>query len=117
MRFEEPNAMTRWDSPLFVVDSNPSSAAAGQGTSSGLLPIEDIWTTITSGKISRAPGVVVPVSCASTPPSLPLYLLRCVKKLRRADFERTTDEINFDKLPFASRKLDAVGRVLHLVAL
>ncbi|CAO1637834.1 unnamed protein product [Parajaminaea phylloscopi] len=62
MRFEEPNPMTRWDSPLFIL---PSLPAASIGTTESIEkgsweppPYEDIWTAVVSGKVARAPGVV-----------------------------------------------------------
>ena len=58
MRFEEPNAMTRWDSPLFVIDCNPISAQDEESWEK--LPLDAIWEALTEGKVTKAPDVVAP---------------------------------------------------------
>lgn len=64
MRFEEPNPMTRWDSPLFVVDCNTASVnVEGEWEDA---PVNSIWEAITQGKITKAPDVVAPVRGTST---------------------------------------------------
>ncbi|EPQ28212.1 uncharacterized protein PFL1_06876 [Pseudozyma flocculosa PF-1] len=73
MRYEEPNPMTRWDSPLFLVSSSLSVAAAapGQGEEAIVddeaqqvqcdpLPLDDIWAAATVGSAHKAPEVVTP---------------------------------------------------------
>ena len=59
MRYEEPNAMTRWDSPLFLVPSilDPDGSGSVQ---SDPLPLDDIWDAATRGAIKKAPEVVAP---------------------------------------------------------
>ncbi|KAN0061078.1 kti12, chromatin associated [Thecaphora frezii] len=65
MRYEEPNAMTRWDSPLFLVsavlqtqdDSTPIESSHVQLDP---LPADDIWTAATQGQAHKAPEVVTP---------------------------------------------------------
>lgn len=71
MRYEEPNAMTRWDSPLFVIandgpiQSQPGPATSPTTTSDGFTkepweaaPVDQLWEAITSGKATKAPSVV-----------------------------------------------------------
>lgn len=73
MRYEEPNAMTRWDSPLFVVANDPLSSSQSESESDSAsssasssaqlqpcepLPLDSLWETITSGKATKAPSVV-----------------------------------------------------------
>lgn len=70
MRFEEPNAMTRWDSPLIIA---PTILTAGDtGSTSAVLadesnitvepiPFDDIWDAATKGSVNKAPAVVAPV--------------------------------------------------------
>lgn len=60
MRFEEPNAMTRWDSPLFVLDCNPKGDNE-EAEEWEKAPVETIWEAITSGKMTKAPDVVAPI--------------------------------------------------------
>lgn len=79
MRFEEPNAMTRWDSPLFVLTTelfgvgedqgNGVAASAVDGSSAfdGLIkwedpPYDELWEAVAQGKVSKAPNVVSQVS-------------------------------------------------------
>lgn len=54
MRFEEPNAMTRWDSPLFIIPSggDPPEPA----------PLDEIWAACTTGAPKKANMATVPVS-------------------------------------------------------
>jgi protein KTI12 len=62
MRFEEPNPMTRWDSPLFVLDCN-------QDTTEGVwekAPFDAIYEAIIRGKLTKAPDVVAPIRGTST---------------------------------------------------
>ncbi|KAK0532048.1 kti12, chromatin associated [Tilletia horrida] len=76
-RFEEPNAMTRWDSPLFPVKSHPpiapglatsSTVGAAGSTARGAqdddghpaIPYDDIWKAVTEAAPRKAPAVVVP---------------------------------------------------------
>lgn len=59
MRFEEPNAMTRWDSPLFVIDCSPKEDQ--DDSSCELPPFDAIWDAITKGEVKKAPDVVAPV--------------------------------------------------------
>ncbi|CAO1633655.1 unnamed protein product [Jaminaea pallidilutea] len=67
MRFEEPNPMTRWDSPLFVL---PSEVVGGgvEGVELDVPepPFDAIWQTIVSGKATRAPPVVANRHTTST---------------------------------------------------
>lgn len=72
MRYEEPNAMTRWDSPLFVISNDPTAEQCISTTTTSTTtttdgfpkqswepaPLDQIWQTITSGKITKAPNVV-----------------------------------------------------------
>lgn len=74
MRFEEPNAMTRWDSPLIIVptilSSNTSSEskqpleAAESIEESQIvvepIPFDEIWDAATKGSVNKAPEVVAP---------------------------------------------------------
>lgn len=60
MRFEEPNAMTRWDSPLFVIDCSSSQEDENDSTYE-LPPFDQIWEAITKGEVKKAPDVVAPV--------------------------------------------------------
>ncbi|KAG8956297.1 hypothetical protein FRC04_004377 [Tulasnella sp. 424] len=53
MRFEEPNSMARWDSPLFTVSSTDE------------MPLEALWTTIMTG--AKAPTNVAVVQNAKPP--------------------------------------------------
>ncbi|PWN36629.1 chromatin associated protein KTI12 [Meira miltonrushii] len=59
MRFEEPNAMTRWDSPLFVIDCTPEKDE--DDSTCELPPFDQIWDAITKGEVKKAPDVVAPV--------------------------------------------------------
>ncbi|CAD6918885.1 unnamed protein product [Tilletia controversa] len=74
-RYEEPNAMTRWDSPLFLVKSEPpiADARAGPSSSAGMredgalvddsadaIPYDEIWKAATETAPRKAPAVVVP---------------------------------------------------------
>ncbi|KAL9933099.1 hypothetical protein V8E36_007817 [Tilletia maclaganii] len=70
-RFEEPNAMTRWDSPLFLVRSEHATTASAEGngaasTASGVdddrppIPYEEIWKAAVESTPRKAPAVVVP---------------------------------------------------------
>ncbi|KAK0546393.1 kti12, chromatin associated [Tilletia horrida] len=73
-RYEEPNAMTRWDSPLFLVKSAPpipssstasSGASQAQGSSASgndpdAIPFDEIWKSATESAPRKAPSVVVP---------------------------------------------------------
>lgn len=54
LRFEEPNPMARWDSPLFVLSSDLVPPAIQWETP----PYEDIWKAIVWGKVARAPPAV-----------------------------------------------------------
>jgi protein KTI12 len=45
MRYEEPNSMARWDSPLYTVPWSDESA-----------PAQEIWETVTAG--AKAPSNV-----------------------------------------------------------
>lgn len=71
MRFEEPNAMTRWDSPLIIVptillppsDAEPSiSPPTIDDTRISVepVPFDDIWDAATKGSVNKAPEVVAP---------------------------------------------------------
>ncbi|CBQ70580.1 related to KTI12-Elongator associated protein [Sporisorium reilianum SRZ2] len=71
MRFEEPNAMTRWDSPLIIVPTVLSPAPEQQPASSAPsidksqivvepIPFDDIWDAATKGSVNKAPEVVAP---------------------------------------------------------
>lgn len=71
MRFEEPNAMTRWDSPLIIVPTILNTPTdQDQDASSSLIndncisvepiPFDDIWDAATKGSINKAPEVVAP---------------------------------------------------------
>ncbi|TKY84947.1 hypothetical protein EX895_006027 [Sporisorium graminicola] len=71
MRFEEPNAMTRWDSPLLIVPTTLSSASEPQPDASAPsidesrinvepTPFDDIWDAATKGSVNKAPEVVAP---------------------------------------------------------
>ncbi|MCO5583365.1 hypothetical protein L7F22_037275 [Adiantum nelumboides] len=59
MRFEEPNAMTRWDSPLFVIDCSPREG--DDDLTCELPPFDQIWDAITKGEVKKAPDVVAPI--------------------------------------------------------
>lgn len=73
-RYEEPNDMTRWDQPLFVVASVPVAVPGSAGGASSdarddgahvppvpePLPADAIWQAATQGAAVRAPGVVAP---------------------------------------------------------
>jgi len=48
MRFEEPSSMVRWDSPLFTIPFDED------------MPMEEIWTTITTG-FKKPPTAAVAV--------------------------------------------------------
>lgn len=70
MRFEEPNAMTRWDSPLIIVPTilSPHEQPQMEGEQveeSRILvepiPYDDIWDAATKGSVNKAPEVVAPV--------------------------------------------------------
>lgn len=58
IRFEEPNAMTRWDSPLFVLDCNTSENEASASWEEA--PMDAIWAALTTGHVTKAPDVVAP---------------------------------------------------------
>lgn len=68
MRFEEPNAMTRWDSPLIIVpttlnqaeDDASSSTIDESQISVEPIPFDDIWEAATKGTVNKAPEVVAP---------------------------------------------------------
>lgn len=64
MRFEEPNAMTRWDSPLIIVPTITSSEASTPLNEESIvvepIPFEDIWDAATKGSVNKAPEVVAP---------------------------------------------------------
>lgn len=67
MRFEEPNPMTRWDSPLFVLDCNPGKEDTEGGKSGEAAlhiwepaPFDAIWSAATTGRVTKAPDVVAP---------------------------------------------------------
>lgn len=64
MRFEEPNAMTRWDSPLFVVDCNPIEPTDEMKWEEA--PLEAIWEAVTKGNIVKAPDVVAPTRATTS---------------------------------------------------
>lgn len=59
MRFEEPNPMTRWDSPLFVLDCNPQRE--DDESTWEAAPFDAIWDAVTKGEVKKAPDVVAPV--------------------------------------------------------
>ncbi|KAE8240341.1 hypothetical protein A4X13_0g7848 [Tilletia indica] len=75
-RYEEPNAMTRWDSPLFLVKSESPIADASSATAEadpekdgdvGIdvdpdagIPYDEIWKAATEAAPRKAPAVVVP---------------------------------------------------------
>ncbi|PWZ03166.1 chromatin associated protein KTI12 [Testicularia cyperi] len=71
-RFEEPNPMTRWDSPLFIVPTTLEAATPNSDPEitandvdktrirSEPIPLDEIWTAITTGSVSKAPEVVAP---------------------------------------------------------
>ncbi|SPO22509.1 related to KTI12 - Elongator associated protein [Ustilago trichophora] len=71
MRFEEPNAMTRWDSPLIIVPTilSPTTPDSQQDSETVQesritiepIPYDDIWSAATQGSINKAPEVVAPV--------------------------------------------------------
>lgn len=68
MRFEEPNAMTRWDSPLIIVPTIFTPPSEGQQEtidesriSVEPVPFDDIWDAATKGSVNKAPEVVAPV--------------------------------------------------------
>ncbi|UZJ57371.1 hypothetical protein CBS101457_006691 [Exobasidium rhododendri] len=63
MRFEEPNPMTRWDSPLFVLDCNQEDKADYHWEAA---PFDAIWEAITKGKLTKAPDVVAPIRGTSS---------------------------------------------------
>lgn len=71
MRFEEPNAMTRWDSPLIIVPTilnpptdqqqSPTATSIDEGSISvEPVPFGDIWDAATKGSVNKAPEVVAP---------------------------------------------------------
>ncbi|SOV06602.1 related to KTI12 - Elongator associated protein [Ustilago sp. UG-2017a] len=71
MRFEEPNAMTRWDSPLIIVPTvlTPAASEGLQEQSETIdesriilepIPFDDIWEAATKGSVNKAPEVVAP---------------------------------------------------------
>ena len=67
MRFEEPNAMTRWDSPLIIVPTilSPTSSEEDTIDESRIIvepiPFDDVWDAATKGSVNKAPEVVAPV--------------------------------------------------------
>lgn len=57
--------MTRWDSPLFVIDCNPPASSLTDTASESSdgweqAPLDAIWEAITQGKLTKAPDVVAP---------------------------------------------------------
>lgn len=64
MRFEEPNAMTRWDSPLIIVPTVVAPEAPTPVSQEGIIvepiPFDDIWDAATKGSANKAPDVVAP---------------------------------------------------------
>lgn len=64
MRFEEPNAMTRWDSPLFLIPTTYSGSAEDGVDADKIVveaaPFDDIWNAAILGSVSKAPEVVAP---------------------------------------------------------
>jgi protein KTI12 len=68
MRFEEPNAMTRWDAPLFVLDCNAVEGVDEdqQEGSWEDAPFDAIWQAVTKGDLAKAPDVVAPVRATSS---------------------------------------------------
>ncbi|SNX82561.1 related to KTI12 - Elongator associated protein [Melanopsichium pennsylvanicum] len=70
MRFEEPNAMTRWDSPLIIVPTILSRSSESEESLDTIqetnilvepIPYDDIWDAATKGSVNKAPEVVAPV--------------------------------------------------------
>ncbi|CAO1614432.1 unnamed protein product [Sympodiomycopsis kandeliae] len=77
MRYEEPNAMTRWDSPLYVIANDPLPASVDaaplETTSDGFAkekweaaPLDQLWEAVTKGKATKAPNVVTQNRTTST---------------------------------------------------
>jgi protein KTI12 len=100
MRFEEPNPMTRWDSPLFVIDCNPAALTTDEGEQEDEgketwenAPLDAIWDAITKGKVSKAPDVVAPIRGTSTNY---LSLLESTTQLVLSSFQEI---ISFGNLP------------------
>lgn len=59
LRFEEPNAMTRWDSPLFIIHSTPTTIRDDGLDSWEEPPYEALWEALASkSSYSKAPPVV-----------------------------------------------------------
>jgi protein KTI12 len=92
MRFEEPNAMTRWDSPLFVIDCNPTNTEGDEDMWEPA-PLDAIWEATTQGKATKAPDVVAP-SRATT--SNYLSMLESTTQLILSSFQALT---SFGNMP------------------
>lgn len=63
MRYEEPNAMTRWDSPLIIVPTilqQDKDAIRDEDILIEPIPHQDIWDAATKGSVNKAPEVVAP---------------------------------------------------------
>ncbi|PWN28644.1 chromatin associated protein KTI12, partial [Jaminaea rosea] len=69
-RFEEPNAMTRWDSPLFIIPSEPRASSSSDEASLDEWedpPYDALWEALASKKsFSKAPPVVTHNRATST---------------------------------------------------
>lgn len=113
-RYEEPNGMTRWDSPLFILntevfDGQPQQPANGNGKEKWEEPpYEQIWEAMVKGKVSKAPSVVVHVS-----PAVVAMRSRLVGSLLTQLYLLLTEPYHLDKLPSPPRIVHAIPRRLH----